>query len=173
MKKYIPLAIMGVLTSCLVYAAVVTDVTKTGATNPFTTKPVACTVTATPADGDMTSTAYCWRVGKHLFVEFQITWAGAGTAGALTASLADITGAPVMDTAVMINAGGNTNQTEALLGYCKVYSQGAAAWFSYSAVYKSTTTMEFAAGSAHLQGNTLASGSSVMCQVRLPIVGWN
>lgn len=142
---------------------------------PGYSAPYACTIVATPADVDMTVTgSFCRRVGKMLFVDSLVVWSGAGTAGALTLSIASLPGSPQIDTSVLPASGGSgSNQNEAQLGYAQLYSAGAGAWFQYSAVYKSTTTVEFATGSAHLQGSTPASGSGFKAHLELPIVGWN
>ena len=143
---------------------------------PVRTSIASCTIVATPADADMSVLdSKCYRDGQFLVINTHVNWTGAGTAGAFTLSIASVTGSPIIDTAAIVNAGATaTNQGEtALEGVCALYSAGATAWFTYMPIYKTTTTIEIAGGSAHLQGDVPASGSAVKCNIKIPIVGWN
>lgn len=169
--KYLTLPLL----AFLLIGAVAADSSKTGKF-PTRTNIESCTLAMTPVDADVSFVgSKCYRDGQFLVIHTHISWAGAGTATALAVSIAGLSGSPVIDGAALPN-GGNaaSNQAEDMLdGQCLLYSSGAAAWFVYIPIYKSTTTFEMTAGSAHLLQSVPASGSAVKCTVRIPIVGWN
>lgn len=157
------------------FAIVSLDYSKTGA-GQFRTPLESCSayLVVTPADADMViNSAHCYRDGKFLYIRGQVDWNGAGTAGDVTIDFTTYPGSPTIDTTLIANSGGGgNNKNEAYLGHGKYFNSGGS--FNWvSVVYATSTTFEFALGSAHLAGNAPPSGSSLSFEAKLPILGWN